>query len=154
MLRASYAVSANAGSRPLALWRSVRDELWRVRSLLPLLQADVLAPWHGQVGNVRASSSLLAWPGTERTMQIAYCQCCIYVALHAEVCIEIPDLVHQHTGASEHLDASACMLLSCRHRHVLATQGRASPNSVNAHCFVYQRAHVKCGCVSVAMRPS
>ena len=49
MLRASYAFSAKAGSQPLALWRSVRDELWRVRSLRPLLQVDVLALWHGQI---------------------------------------------------------------------------------------------------------
>ena len=49
LLRASYAFSAKAGSQPLPLWRSVREELWRVRCLLPLLQADVLAPWHGQI---------------------------------------------------------------------------------------------------------
>ena len=49
LLRAPYAFSAKAGSQPLALWRSVREELWLVRSPLPLLQADLLAPWHGQV---------------------------------------------------------------------------------------------------------
>ena len=49
LLRASCAFSAKAGSHPLSLCRSVREELWRVRCLLPLLQADVLAPWHGQI---------------------------------------------------------------------------------------------------------
>jgi hypothetical protein len=49
LLRASYAFAAKAGSQALALWRSVREELWRVRCLLHLLQADVLARWHGLV---------------------------------------------------------------------------------------------------------
>ncbi|CAK0810182.1 unnamed protein product, partial [Prorocentrum cordatum] len=37
------------------LWPSVRQELWLVRSLLPLLQKDLSSPWHDVVGVSDAS---------------------------------------------------------------------------------------------------
>ncbi|CAK0804096.1 unnamed protein product, partial [Prorocentrum cordatum] len=45
LLNSTYAFIASTGAEVQTLWPAVRAELWRARCLLPLLVADLTAPW-------------------------------------------------------------------------------------------------------------
>eukprot|EP00959_Pyramimonas_sp_CCMP1952_P153980 3221420-Pyramimonas_sp.AAC.1 len=49
LLQSVYAFIEFAGSAPVALWQSVKRELWAIRSVLPLLRLDIADEWHPQL---------------------------------------------------------------------------------------------------------